>query len=410
MANSVERKRSFIINFIYALIIIGLAYCIFKFAFWSLAPFIFALLVAAVLQKPIRKIEDKTNLPHAFVSLGMALIAVLLILGPIATAFGFLINETVQFVKYIAESMNDFGAFVETVQSRLLELLRFLPEKMYNVVSQNLTEFAENLTNDFQLSKLGISMENITGSIGSIISVAKNIPSVALAVIIGIISTFLLTKDYRVMTSFIIRQLPENKKHLLSDVKNTFFNTVGKMIRAYAIIMTITFAELFIGLLILKLLGIFKSDYILVIALGIAIFDIVPLLGAGGILFPWAAYALLTGNYPLAIGLVLMYIVIYILRQYIEPKIVGNQLGIHPLVTLAGLYIGLKLFGFMGMFIVPICLMTLKALNDAGTIHLWKKAKNGENNKDEKNGSTAGTNENETENVKKRRMKNDIQL
>lgn len=400
MANSVERKRSFIINFIYALIIIGLAYCIFKFAFWSLAPFIFALLVAAVLQKPIRKIEDKTNLPHAFVSLGMALIAVLLILGPIATAFGFLINETVQFVKYIAESMNDFGAFVETVQSRLLELLRFLPEKMYNVVSQNLTEFAENLTNDFQLSKLGISMENITGSIGSIISVAKNIPSVALAVIIGIISTFLLTKDYRVMTSFIIRQLPENKKHLLSDVKNTFFNTVGKMIRAYAIIMTITFAELFIGLLILKLLGIFKSDYILVIALGIAIFDIVPLLGAGGILFPWAAYALLTGNYPLAIGLVLMYIVIYILRQYIEPKIVGNQLGIHPLVTLAGLYIGLKLFGFMGMFIVPICLMTLKALNDAGTIHLWKKAKNGENNKDEKNGSTAGTNENETENVK----------
>lgn len=402
MANSVERKRSFIINFIYALIIIGLAYCIFKFAFWSLAPFIFALLVAAVLQKPIRKIEDKTNLPHAFVSLGMALIAVLLILGPIATAFGFLINETVQFVKYIAESMNDFGAFVETVQSRLLELLRFLPEKMYNVVSQNLTEFAENLTNDFQLSKLGISMENITGSIGSIISVAKNIPSVALAVIIGIISTFLLTKDYRVMTSFIIRQLPENKKHLLSDVKNTFFNTVGKMIRAYAIIMTITFAELFIGLLILKLLGIFKSDYILVIALGIAIFDIVPLLGAGGILFPWAAYALLTGNYPLAIGLVLMYIVIYILRQYIEPKIVGNQLGIHPLVTLAGLYIGLKLFGFMGMFIVPICLMTLKALNDAGTIHLWKKAKNGENNKDEKNGSTAGTNENETENVKKK--------
>ncbi len=82
--------------------------------------------------------------------------------------------------------------------------------------------------------------------------------------------------------------------------------------------------------------------------------------------------ALISGDVGQAIGLIVIYIVISIIRQYIEPKIVGDSLGVNPLVTLAGLYFGLKLFGFMGMFIVPILVMTLKAFNDTGRISLWK--------------------------------------
>jgi predicted PurR-regulated permease PerM len=78
------------------------------------------------------------------------------------------------------------------------------------------------------------------------------------------------------------------------------------------------------------------------------------------------------GNYKQAIGLIILYVVITVIRQYIEPKIVGSSLGVHPLVTLMGLYFGLKLFGFIGMFVVPISVMTLKAFNDAGRIHLWE--------------------------------------
>ena len=73
-----------------------------------------------------------------------------------------------------------------------------------------------------------------------------------------------------------------------------------------------------------------------------------------------------------AIGLIVIYAIITVIRQYIEPKIMGSTLGVHPLVTLAGLYFGLKLFGFMGMFIVPISVMTVKAFNDTGRIHLYK--------------------------------------
>lgn len=78
------------------------------------------------------------------------------------------------------------------------------------------------------------------------------------------------------------------------------------------------------------------------------------------------------GNTAQAIGLIVIYVIITVVRQYIEPKIVGDSLGVNPLITLAGLYFGLKLFGVLGMFIVPILIMTIKAFNDTGRISLWK--------------------------------------
>jgi predicted PurR-regulated permease PerM len=143
------------------------------------------------------------------------------------------------------------------------------------------------------------------------------------------------------------------------------------MCRAYGLIMFITFCENFLGLTILNLIGVMKNSYVFVIAICIAVFDILPVAGSGGILIPWSLIALVSGNVGQCVGLLILYAVITVIRQYIEPKIVGDSLGVNPLVTLAGLYFGLKLFGFMGMFIVPICVMTLKAFNDAGRIHLY---------------------------------------
>jgi len=146
------------------------------------------------------------------------------------------------------------------------------------------------------------------------------------------------------------------------------------MFKAYGIIMCITFSELFLGFSILSLMGIMKNSYFAIIALVIAVFDILPVAGSGGILIPWALFSLIYGNYKQAVGLIIMYIIITVIRQYIEPKIVGTSLGVHPIVTLMGLYFGLKLFGFIGMFIVPLTVMTLKAFNDAGRINIWKSS------------------------------------
>ncbi|MDE6385706.1 MAG: AI-2E family transporter, partial [Eubacterium sp.] len=202
--------------------------------------------------------------------------------------------------------------------------------------------------------------------------VVKSVPSALIGIVIGIVAWIFFAKDYDHIVKFIRLQLPESKKNLLVEIKQVFSKTILKMVRAYALIMFITFCELAIGLTILKLIGVMNNSYTFIIAIAIAIFDILPVAGSGGILIPWALIALISGDVGQAIGLIVIYIVISIIRQYIEPKIVGDSLGVNPLVTLAGLYFGLKLFGFMGMFIVPILVMTLKAFNDTGRINLWK--------------------------------------
>ena len=110
----------------------------------------------------------------------------------------------------------------------------------------------------------------------------------------------------------------------------------------------------------------------MIIAIVTSIVDIIPILGTGTILLPWLAYSFIVGNYAMGIGLLVMYIVISVIRQIIEPKFVAGQLGLPPFVTITALYLGLKIFGVLGMIIMPVIIVMLKLLNDEGIIHLWK--------------------------------------
>jgi sporulation integral membrane protein YtvI len=129
--------------------------------------------------------------------------------------------------------------------------------------------------------------------------------------------------------------------------------TLSGYLKAYLLIMLITFFEVFIGLSILKV------NYAFILAIVIAIVDILPVLGTGAVLVPWAILAFIGGNAPLGIGLIVLYGVTLIARQIIEPRIIGSTLGLHPLMTLASVYIGLKLLGLAGIFIGPILALLL---------------------------------------------------
>jgi predicted PurR-regulated permease PerM len=130
--------------------------------------------------------------------------------------------------------------------------------------------------------------------------------------------------------------------------------------------MSITFIELSIGFTII---GIGKP---LLIAVLIALFDILPVLGTGGIMVPWIVISAIQSNYSLALGLLILYMVITIVRNIIEPKIVGSQIGLHPVVTLVSLFVGAQLFGVIGLFGFPITLSLLRHLNETGAIKLFK--------------------------------------
>lgn len=377
MNEKIRKKRDAIINFAYFAIIAVIVFVFFKYCFGVAAPFLLSFFFAVLLQRPLRWLDKKTkNKCHALWSLLLVLLCILIVLGPVITALSLIGKEIGNFISFLIEQLKDLPAFLVTLENEILKILEFLPDGIYSSVSESITTFFSDLVNNFDMSSLGIDMKSITSGVTSgisgIYSVVKNVPSALIAIVIGIVAWIFFTKDYNYIVNFIKLQLPENKKNFLSEIKQIFSKTILKMFRAYGIIMFITFCELFLGLNILKLIGVTNNSYILIIAIAIAVFDILPVAGSGGILIPWAVISLVNGNFGQAVGLMVIYAVISVIRQYIEPKIVGNSLGVHPIVTLAGLYFGLKLFGFMGMFIVPICLMTIKAFNDAGRIHLYK--------------------------------------
>ena len=129
--------------------------------------------------------------------------------------------------------------------------------------------------------------------------------------------------------------------------------------------MAFTFVEMSIGLIILNV------NYAFLLALIVGLAEAIPVVGTGLIMIPWILWHVINGNMPLVLGLSVLYVLGILIRQIMEPKIVGTQIGLHPLVTLLSMYVGLKFFGVLGMFIGPISLIIVKNLQDSGIFKLW---------------------------------------
>ncbi|MBQ7203593.1 MAG: sporulation integral membrane protein YtvI [Eubacterium sp.] len=377
MTPKVEKRREFLISLAFIAAIFAIIYVYFKYLFWVTAPFILTFLFSVILQKPLRALDKKThNKHHTLWSVLLVLLSIIIVLFPLGMILGAVISKITQFVKYFMEQMNDIPNFLTTLESEILSIIKFLPDSLYKSVSESVQNFFTPLIDDFDLGNLGINFSTLKNGLSSgvsgMMSMVKNVPSVLIGCVIGAIAWIFFTKDYNFIVRFIQKQLPDKRKNLLVEIKQVFSKTILKMVRAYGLIMLITFFELFLGFSVMSLLGIMKNSYYILIAALIAVFDILPIAGSGGILIPWALISLVLGNYKQAIGVIVIYALISVIRQYIEPKIVGDSLGVHPIVTLMGLYFGLKLFGFLGMFIVPLTVMTLKAFNDTGRINLWE--------------------------------------
>jgi predicted PurR-regulated permease PerM len=131
------------------------------------------------------------------------------------------------------------------------------------------------------------------------------------------------------------------------------------MLCSYIVISAVCFCELLIGFLIIGI-----NDAVL-IALIIAVFDVLPILGSGAILIPWGIISILAGAPMTGVGLIVLWGIILIVKQIIEPKIVGSQIGLHPLVTIASLYIGLQLMGGLGLIVAPLYIITYQKFQEA---------------------------------------------
>ena len=407
----VEKRRQTIINFIYFGIIIAIAVLALRYAMGICMPFIIAFLVAAVLQKPKNFLVRKTPLKKGAASAICVLLALVIIALVVSLIGARVFDEIKGFIDYLVQQFKDLETLIDKVEGWLSGIIASLPEflekslaesseKLFSKLREAVSGESAELTQQITSGIAGkFNMSWISTPISGVISTARQLPNVFVSVIITIVSCCFLTSDFDSVMGFIKLQFPEKRRNDLTRAKAILKDSLGKMGKAYLLIMFITFIEMGIGLTVLRLIGVFESNYIVLIAAATAIIDIVPLLGTGTVIFPWALYCLIMRDYGMAIGLVVIYVVISVIRQIIEPKLVAGQLGLSPIVTITAMYLGLKLFGFIGMFALPILIIMLKLLNDEGIVNLWKSKAKEEKMKaaQEAENSEAGGNADEAE-------------
>lgn len=379
--DKIEKRRSFIINTVFVVIIVGLFYLAIKYALGIVWPFVVAFFLAMLLQRPVNFLSTKTPLKRGISSVIMVLFVLVIVGSILGLIIGRIVIELKGFFDYLLIKMEDAPAFVDQIQAWLSDTFSFLPKSLHESIMTATENFLNRLmgieakasADAIQAESSGIDFSLLSSPLGAVWGTAKQIPMIAVGVLVCVVSCCFMTTDYRTLRDMILSQLSQERQSAVIRTKQVTFSTLGKMGKAYSIILFVTFMEMLLGLSFLKLIHVYDSGYIFAIAFITAVVDIIPVLGTGTILIPWALWSLFTGDVGLGIGLLVVYAIISVIRQVIEPKLVASQLGLPPFVTIMAMYIGSQLFGFIGLFLLPITVMLLKVLNDEGVIHIFKK-------------------------------------
>jgi len=355
-----EKRKRFIINFLYFAIILGIAIFICRYALGVLISFVIALLVALLLKPIIRFLREKCHIQKTVagivvVILFYALIVFLITIGGIKL-FSAIKSFVISLPTYYSDHIEPFLMNLFDSLERFTERLDPSAAAAYDVVYDNVTQTLE--AGIVTVSKrLGSSLTNI----------AVGTPGALLKILITIIATVFIAVDWNILKDFVLRQCSDKTREMLGNIRKHLGLTLWRYIKSYALIMLITFTEICVGLLII---GINKA---VLVALLIAIFDILPVVGSGMVLLPWTIVTILQGNYPQAIGLGILYVVVIVVRNIMEPKIIGTRVGLHPIVTLLAMVVGTVVFGPIGLLGLPIALALTQSLNESGIIHLYKR-------------------------------------
>ena len=356
---NLEKKRNFIINTLYFGIMLLLAVIALKYGLPLVAPFAIGFAIAYLLKRPIRFCARRLHVSRKTVAIVMVLlfystIGLLLALAGIK-AF----SAAVELVRDLPQ------LYTLHVEPMLMDIFGGI-ERSALRMDPALAATLETLWGDF-VSSLGQIVSTLSGSAFIMLSgAAGSLPGLFVKLLLMIISTFFIAMDYDRITLFFLRQMSEKTREVFWEIKQYVTGTLFVCIRSYAIIMSVTFVELSVGL---SIIGVHNA---VAIALLIAVFDILPVLGTGGIMIPWAIITAVQGEFKMALALVIVYVVVTVIRNIIEPKIVGSQLGLHPVATLCSMFVGAQLFGVVGLFGFPIGLSLLRYLNDKGTIQIFK--------------------------------------
>ena len=365
MDSVIEKRKSFIINFVYTVICVGLFYVFIKYCLGVLSPFIVAFVLAYALQRPIKWAKKKLRLKsHGIISFLLVLLVVLIVMGVLSIAVLVLFNELKDFASYLTTQFSSIDELIVTLENYAMGVIVRLPEGIRETVGDYVTDAFDSLGKG--QAELDLSM--LSAPLSGAWSVVKSLPSTILSIVVAVVSCFFMASDYEKVKDLFLSFFSESKRKSLVKTKRTAIKAIAKLLKAYITIMAITFAEMFLGLFLLKLIGVYDGSYIAIISFVTCIIDIIPVLGTGTVLIPWAVYNLIFGNFGMGIGLIVIYAAITVIRQIVEPKLVANQAGLPAIVTIMAMFLGVRIFGAFGIILLPFTVIILKLLYDEGVL------------------------------------------
>lgn len=345
-----EKKRAFLIQLAYWLVVAAGVYLGLEYLLPISVPFLFGSLIAWL----VIRLSEKLRCPHKLFRIGLTLLiygimGLLVALAAVKSVSG--ITSLIQWLPEVYE--NKLLPLATMAYDWFAEKIRMLDPALLSALEMLVESVLSGLKN--LISTLsGFAVNLVSG-------LATGIPNLIFSLLAMIFSTIFVVGDYERIAAFAGANIPENVKKLLNNIRIYLTDTLFVVIRSYVLIMLLTFAELSI------LFSLFGIEHAVPKAAVIALLDIMPILGTGGIMIPWAVTSLVLGYTKLGLELLLIYGIVTVVRNYVEPKIVGTQLGLHPIITLVAMFIGLRLFGFWGLFGLPV-----------GISFLWKQ-KHGQN-------------------------------
>lgn len=332
------------------LIAVGIiaSYMIISKALFLFLPFVLAYIIARILKGPVDFLSKKFFI-HRGISTFLCLISFLTIAVTLmATLIQFVIAKLVYLSVLVPDIIKEFMAYNDLVKNNL---------DKYNVpLSFDLTGFFNRAVASV-LSDVGTFLAD---SAKTLLLTVASLPSIIIFIMVMMISAFLFIKDYELIHNktrqfFISHHMyPKEFKFFK---KNVLFVLLGYL-KAQGILMTLTFTLSFIGL---SLIGI---KHALLVALGIALIDALPIFGPATVYVPWVLTRLIVGDFKVAFSLLSLYLIVTMTRQISEPKVVGHQIGIYPLITLLAMYTGLKTLGVIGLILGPLTVITIKTFSE----------------------------------------------
>ena len=320
-------------------------------------PFLLAFLIAGIIEKPTRFMQKRFRMPRGAAS-GISMVIFVFLAGGLV---GFLFYRLFMEVWELTKVSVDIQNIVPRIQE-WIDLggawYAALPSEVVNAIESSLEGILEKVGN---YATLGINL-----LFNSMLKILTSLPQALLYTVITLVATYFFSRDRERISRFVFSQMPDSWSSKLRSIKNDLLTALTGYVRALLILVVISF---FVVLLGYTILGIKYSFFLAIVT---AVADLLPILGPGTILIPGAIILLITGNYFQSVGFIILYIIVTAVRQFLEPRIVGGNIGLHPLVTLIFIYLGYRLFGFAGLFLGPVFGILLKSMQKAEILPAWK--------------------------------------